>query len=469
MRRLVSGTTPSAALTGTFGTNETDNTYLNHCNSNDSVKFMGDKYTVNTDSSTSIVIRKRPRAGGVITVAHTITGTGFTPKSRTGLWEINTGQTSYLCVVYVDATGPSLKMSRTSDGTTWDNFTLNTGTQPSFISNLGAAVYRGLLVFGTDLTGGQIHMVDVQAASVAKVADGRASPFSGGYAICVFNNRLFVLCPASFFGPATLSEVTSATLVIRATVGIIMGNQGGLHQVMLRSVGNSHMVAIFLDASDGFHANMGWKASDITVSGNTFNVTVKNTLIPSSIRYAMGGANVQFYGFWGFTDNETDPTNPTLHIWYGGPYATGGVFYNQYIDSDSELAPTPTGISAEQYAFVVSQGGGEYINTSDSDFFIDDITYSNGSLPGRVLVSFTAWGGGGADKFLRGYYNSSENSDMVQMTLIGSATGGSAVRNGNQIEQITADGSTYTFEWAAVSDGQFNSQPENIILQFATA
>jgi len=85
---------------------------------------------------------------------------------------------------------------------------------------------------------------------------------------------------------------------------------------------------------------------------------------------------------------------------------------------------------------------------------------------GGEQISFKAYGdSGSSDKTVKFYFNNAEEAPDTQVTLMGTATGGSATRNGNQVDNVDADDgtTTYTVVRDTSGDGLSLGDQENIM------
>lgn len=96
--------------------------------------------------------------------------------------------------------------------------------------------------------------------------------------------------------------------------------------------------------------------------------------------------------------------------------------------------------------------GGERIDIQDQ---LKILQTGQEKVLGGVKIYFKAWGDpGNADKKVKVWHDPNQGRPITQGTLRGSATGGSTSRNGNQIENVDADGVTeYSLIWDFKSDG----------------
>lgn len=236
------------------------------------------------------------------------------------------------------------------------------------------------------------------------------------------------------------------------------------------------MVGIFLDfnSTGSVYGNVAY---DFHPSSSSFDFTPVDVSNP--VLGATAGVGLRAYattkndhGWVCFVNNEVNPAEPSTELWYfTGSASADTANYYSYVDSATEMGPgTVTGINPNNHCLSVSnQGGGERINTSDTELYIHDLTASIVEDYGQVEFSFKC-SGGSTGLYLRAYVSVFETGAKDQMTLTGTPTGGSVTRNGNQLENIAANGSTvYTFRALVSADYIQNGQPTAIQFSLATA
>lgn len=474
-QRLTGGTSLATVSGGTFGAVEGGTTYSNvsNVNVNRCIEFKGELYAYQ-DQVGAKVYR---RSGGSWSLVHT----GSTPFGilNSGLFVVNSGGTEYLCCLYITAPGPNqIRIARSSDGTSWTDVLLAAGAV-SFSSMGGIAVFRGQLAVSLVASTSQsILLADVAGLSGSFISIPEDVSNSGNQSagcFCVFRNRLYVLKTGFNSRAAILYQVAGGGVISRSselyTVQAIANSAGSAQQPVLFPVGSTKMVGILITANEIGGSTFNSIAYDFVPSGLSFTITNKtNPFIPLTLRTPAAGLRIT--GWFRFVDNDTDPANPAVYLWYAnGPANTHVMSYFEYVDSDSEMAPGTAGPNVYNFPLSFSsRGGGEFVDTTDSDLFVDSVALTPSTTPGWVQISFRARGAvGPADKFVRGWFSTFETANMTQMTLVGTATGGSAVRNGNQIEQVEANpANLYTMQWDASGQGIQSGQPCSIMLRLGT-
>lgn len=433
-------------------------------------EFNGDLYIVHHETTTAVNIYKRT-ALNTWTLVHTLVVVSATWPGNVGLHVVNTGNIRYLATIHI-ANG-TVYMARSVDGTTWTNHNLGAHAVAQICRF--ATVYRGQILFASSTS---ILLVNVATATFSTIAHTFGS--IRGASICVFKNRIFMHATGSTNVPAQLYEISAGSLVQRVNlswVGLGPGNTAGQNQPVLFPVkdasftGGEKLVCIFLDYGVNHNLNPHWQAAEIDVDGSNFTSTLRSNLIPTPYRYLGAQGNKQDIGWGVFIDNESDPANPRTYL-FSWTDTNAAFTHYEYVDSTSELVSQALGLNSSNFALAFSNvGGGERIHSSDDagdELTITKLEFSKGTSPGTTLVTVRVAGDAGdASKVLKGYFSTFESPIMSQMTLTGSATGGSAVRNGNQIEGIDADNATdYTFLWNSVgADGLSVNQPVHAMVR----
>jgi len=160
-----------------------------------------------------------------------------------------------------------------------------------------------------------------------------------------------------------------------------------------------------------------------------------------------------------FQDFDTDPTNPETYFFIIGRRDQDSWVTYKWNGPSSLM--TSVGIIGA-WGLAPSQskdGGGQRVWTEGvPNVQITGITKSSDGM----TISFKAYGGD-TGKIVKIYVNGQEGPPTALATLTGTATGGSATRNGNQVENVSADGSTtYTVGWDFFSDGLSIGQYANL-------
>lgn len=209
---------------------------------------------------------------------------------------------------------------------------------------------------------------------------------------------------------------------------------------------------IYPESQNGLRVFKYTTTNGIITEGN--EVDLMNTVVPSEYRAGSTNRNISYSIVKAIPDYDTNPTSPSLYlVWIKDSSLSWlGLTWN----GDSSLMTDEGTITSYGMAFGSSKdGGGGRIWTEDS-IAIQLTGLDVGS--GGLTIKFKAYGdSGSSDKTVKFYYSTDEGPPTSQCTLTGSPTGGSATRNGNQIENVNADDGTteYTALWDFLTDGGF--------------
>lgn len=164
--------------------------------------------------------------------------------------------------------------------------------------------------------------------------------------------------------------------------------------------------------------------------------------------------------FHAFVDYDTDPVNPAMYIFFNANHADSGGVGSSWLtfgwNGESSLMTENGAIGG--YGLAPSHtkdAGGQRFWTEGS---LNIVVTGFAVGPDGMTISFKAYGdSGSSNKTVKFYCDTDEDPPETQCTLIGSATGGSASRNGNQVDNVDADDGVteYTIDWDFFSDGGF--------------
>jgi hypothetical protein len=473
----ISGGTTGAQI----GPNLTDSETAGFWKNDDAIKYRGRLIVLQGDvaggEGTSLLVQRHDPATDTFTLVHTGTngnaGAGAS-ADHSGLFVALVGGVETLAFVALHSAAGTGNLYTSADGVTWSTtpvtWTGTGATRASFMHrNVIYCAHPGGYITGTDVTTGVVTTYDVSAS----INIGTL----GGVSFCTFRNRFFMLAYPTGTGAMTLWELFAGAWVSRGTLAGASTSASATTKANARHalfpVGITKMVAIYID-SDG--TDHGTQACDCTpASGTSFNFTdVTTTVVPVSLRPAAVAAN-QSHGWVPWIDNANNvaPTSPARHLWHASS-ATGIFTYFEYTDSATEIAGGSISVSANLVPSAVTYGGGDRVSADSTGALVDLDARVVGltPIPGGIRVSYRAYGDpGSANKYLRLWHAANEGDVMTQATLMGTATGGTSTRSGNQIEQVDADNGTtlYTFDWNATADGYVNGAQAHRLLRIGTA
>lgn len=391
-------------------------------------------------------------------------------RARGGLYVVPIGVTPSLVNWYKTTTsaahlrGLTLNLntgtwSEQADVNTGDDLGSTDGGSPhSEIS------FQNLIFFGTaEDSPGVVHQrsYNPQTGAFSSYAHPISNVAGLNYVAdyCVMDNLLFMLTPIDVgsgvtgrpqiyqFNGTHWNTAVATLDTVSANLG---ATNGGVCRWCLFTDGTNLYAFCLVNTSGG---NYGWRAYRIT-SG--FVVTdITTAVLPTSLRSTDDGGTgvVQTARFTKMIDSDTVPATPAFYLWHTTNNSVGVArdLY-QWVDDATPMTLVDTGGDAADAAPALAQAGGERIWTNGEM----DILITN-RLPvlGGERIFFKAWGSVGlADKIVRFYFNKFGEPIAQQMTLTGTATGGTAIRVGSQVNNVEADdGATeYSVIWDIGAD-----------------
>ncbi len=348
--------------------------------------------------------------------------------------------------VYGKNSGSTLSYLTTTDGSSFVEAD-STGTHTNYFTR--PVIYRNVFYWADGSTVRALELDGTLTTYTSVFPTGRSAHAGFG----VFDNRLFVIGLDSDAAgtPWKIWEFLGGTFTVVHTIAASNGValNSSRFQAACLFTDSTFLYALFPSQNASVqHSNYLVK---LTKSGAGFTESDISTLtLPSELRN--GGANTGAYTrFDSLIDDETEATSPGINLFYLDDNAGDRTYYPW---SGASTPMVGSSSASGNYALSAIPGGGERF-WSSGDLNIEIISFT--TLPSGTEISFKAYGdaGGGDDKTCRFYFNSSEENPVTQCTLVGTATGGSATRNGNQVEDVKADDgvTTYTAIWDAATDG----------------
>jgi hypothetical protein len=288
------------------------------------------------------------------------------------------------------------------------------------------------------LSGGFLQAVNITGAgSYAQIPILPASnPAQYGSSLCVFNDslyglskngsgnteyHLYQLTQGKFL---SVLNVFTAPAVPTGTTPVLFTDGSAMYAIMTTTTGGSGWVCYQLDLVGG----------NIVLGSNLTSTVIPPTLQP-------GGVGASNNDQWRINiTNNTDGTRE-IHLWFVSGI-TGSDLYTIYrwVDNNTVMTQldTANGLAGNQILAANSNGGGERQYIPDAP----EITiYSKEPAAGGEKLTFRCFGGQ-TGQIVRFYIGSGGDAPETQVNLIGDATGGTAFRNGNQIESVDCDGTT---------------------------
>jgi hypothetical protein len=222
---------------------------------------------------------------------------------------------------------------------------------------------------------------------------------------------------------------------------------------------NTDLFAILGGETGTSDANAMYKIEYPDGTGQTVT-DITNPVIPA--QYRAGGVSANENNRWHvFVNNDTRPRLPEIYLWRLASFSTGTHDAYQYINDSTELVSLGVGPSDDIYLPHTKFGGGERISADQKVYaeIVGDTTVVGGTeISYRVYESTV-------DVSVEFYYSLDEEIPSTQMSLTGAATGGSSIRSGNTVIDVTPDdGSTlYTAIWDVAADGIVETDMLNIM------
>lgn len=447
--RLLGGTTFSQ-IGNTFSSAEAPGAY-DLVATNRAIQFRDGLYVYQRDE-----IRKFNSGTSDWDVVHTLTNQNTTEGFSThiGLFILNVNDTPRLYALYTN-TSIQLQAAYSEDGTSWTDeattgvtATQNVGRGNSRrINNTIISLWSDRSVIYTPTTNSAVSILLPGGSGTTSAAD-----------ICVYNGRTFLIAldGSTSTGIPKLYELSAGAW---NDVGVVFTNIGN----GTNNEANSRF-CLFTDSTDLFvlmcqndeaistaqSGTLAFRLQDNGMGGFT-PTNITTSVVPASIR-AGTGTNIETHRWFAFTDNETDPDNPSIYIWFLNDDSTGSYSYFEWNGPAALMTPGNIGPAHGLALAETRDGGSEYIFTSgELSVEITDVT----PIVGGIRLSFRAYGDPGPDdKIVTFRFNAEGFTPDVICTLTGTATGGVAVRVGNTVEDVDADGTTiYTVDWNASANG----------------
>jgi hypothetical protein len=155
-----------------------------------------------------------------------------------------------------------------------------------------------------------------------------------------------------------------------------------------------------------------------------------------------------------------------------GVVTTGSFHHIAVVSNGSTIKIYVNGVEEASTSFTANAAHTNPLRIGDSiasntplDGVVDEIAIWSSDLSIDEVIDLYNAGSGQelealADKTVKLLYASDGQIARTQATLVGTATGGSATRVGNEIQNVTADNSTdYTLVWDAAADGFSSGDP----------
>ena len=417
---------------------------------NGAIQYKGNLYALAQDG---VYVKDDPTTNsGAWTQAIAFTGSSVVKPRTSGLHVVYISDAPVLVVVFGGTVDNVWRWAK-FDGTTWTQAAGDVA-----VSSLGemhaVAVYRNVIhMIGSAGAGSVAMTYDPASDSFATVSE----PFgTSQYAHCmaVFNDRLFGVHNVS--NVCRLVEYSGGAWVdVPGGVGLSVDTGNYLGKWGIWTDGTYLYAMVPSASTDGWRV-LQWDAS----LGPPTNLTA--TVLPSSLRSATdggtyGGGTIQNASVFACGDQDTDPAVGDVWL-FVAPHYTSGTPYSLWkwngpaaLIGNAGVANDSGGDTDHAIPIGLLQAG-ERIWTAGE---LDIVITGKQAVVGGERISFIVYGDAGpSDKTVRFYFNTEGEPAIAQCVLIGSVTGGSATRSGNDVINVNADGTTvYTAIWDIGSNG----------------
>jgi hypothetical protein len=256
-------------------------------------------------------------------------------------------------------------------------------------------------------------------------------------ASCVFNNKIYMLQNANNGNDIHLSTLNVGTMFNFLVVDTPNGPQSGYAGGSLLFSDGAAMFAIYWAPDAPLGIPGGWKCrqldpqADAIVNGSDLT----NVVIPAALR--SGGVADQA-DQWRSVITHNDDGSPKINIWHTSGSGTVTLF--EWVDSATVMTQVSTSgdiINTHNMPHDQNGGGTRVYVPGAPEIAI----YAKEPVAGGERLTFRCFGGA-VGQTVRFYFGTGGTAPETQVSLIGSATGGSAFRNGNQVDNVDCDGTT---------------------------
>lgn len=262
-----------------------------------------------------------------------------------------------------------------------------------------------------------------------------------GRTFCVWQGRMFAIHKGSTAGVnyrASLWEFVGGTWteVLQITVPQYDPDNAPSRNALFTDGTNLYFIMRFRYNGDG------WRAYQITPAMTVTDITT--AVVPPGLRTAL---NADTAGMLPVVDSISVPGQTTIYLrhWNSRAYGNPMTLY-KWNGPSSMLSVVDSGGNVS-HSLPHGLLSGLHVFSSAPEVVIENFEDTQTGLKLHFKVY-----GGGTGWTVKFYFG----RDILgtQATLTGTATGGSAIRNGNQVENVAADGmTTYTVDFDAAAHG----------------
>ena len=387
-------------------------------------------------------------------------GLVFSDPSTAGDAVVRSG----LSVVYISDVPHLVGVYRSSGGQLIGyTLNVNTGTWAEAAESIGLAdvptganggfwneiVFRGQLhIFGSDAVTNLPRAFRFNPATGAYTSDTTAifDAVDRGLDACVFNNRLHAVYRTST-DSLRLAEWVNGTWTDISEV-----DAGPIDAAT-----DIHRRCVFTDQTN-LYAIVGsdstWRCWQLDGSFTTSDISI--AVLPDELRSAAVGGG-SFVGtpdgrMFAFADVDTVPGSLDIYLRYAADGTAGTPWTIYEWQGNAATMTSPGSVGDVAHALVSAKAtGGEYIFTPSE---LDILITGKAPVLGGERIFFKAFGEPGpTNKVVEFYYNREGEPTTSLATLTGTAAGGVAVRVGNEVQDVQADGVTvYEVTWNINAD-----------------
>lgn len=345
-------------------------------------------------------------------------------------------------------------------------FTQGAAVDSSAPANTDAADASGGGCLAEIMHNGVLHYVSAGASAATNVSFRTYNPTTDTHGVAnwpgiaeadkfsavdlfVFRGRLFAVYALTADGVPRLMEYAAGSWsnVLTLQQGTeVAPIDAGLEQAqwMLGTPNGTELYAFCLVEAVAAGGDYGWKCYEID-SAVTAVVDRTTTVLPTALRTtADGGAGLA--GNTGrmvaFHDTDETPGSITLNVYHADDSvaATPWMLYEFQIGPLAEMQQVDVGGSVDYSMPKGTLSSGERVWTPNELDIL--ITNRVGVIGGEVITFRAAGDAGSADKSAEFAGTTLTNPLTTAVPLTGTATGGSALRVGNAVTQVDADGVT---------------------------
>lgn len=397
--------------------------------------------------------------GIVHTISDMLSIAGF--AQHTGIHQVQVDGVPTLVGLYRETATNDTNVIESTDGITWTELDTVLATDSSALGR--TIVHRNKIYFRNNTSSNVIICYDPQLNSAIQILILPTTLAAGNVNqdFCVLDNELYMVGTTGTVGSDTFRlwrlfgsnfiEIYTFTTQDNGT----NGEQGGC----VLFTDNTDLFAILPGETGASDGNAMFRIQD--PDGPSQTVTdITNPVIPSQFRAGGGSAN-EINRWHVFVNNDTRPRLPEVYLWRLATFASGNHESYQYVNRFTELVSLGTGPTQDVYLPHTHFGGGERLAATQKVYaeIEQDQTIAAGTqLSYRVYESIN-------DVTIKFYYSLGEEIPKIQMSLTGTATGGSSSRSGNTVIDVTPDGGStlYTIIWDVTADGIVETDMLNIM------